>query len=154
MQNDIITLNDLSIFTADGSESVFTLIDKTSTQVGREMLRKHLQNPPNDYNQLIQNQDIIKFWHQNLDLWPKIILNGTIVMLEKFFESADSISAPPHGFTLLFNSYFQKLFNKDEYFLIRFTLSHLSDFLKGCRELTNILNMSEIPILLQKDLSC
>ena len=73
-------------------------------------------------------------------------------MLEKFFESADSISAPPHGFTLLFNSYFQKLFNKDEYFLIRFTLSHLSDFLKGCRELTNILNMSEIPILLQKDL--
>ena len=121
MQSDKTTLKDLSVFTADGSGSVFALIDNTSTQAGRDMLQKHIMHPPDTYEKLKEVQDAVKFWADNLNLWPKIILNGTLVMLDKFFDSADNLSAPPGGFTLLLNSYFQKLLNKQEYF---FTLGN------------------------------
>ncbi len=152
MQNDKTTLRDLSIFTSDGSDGVFELIDRTTTQAGRDMLRRHIQHPPATFEHLKEVQDAVKFWSAHADLWPKIILNGTVVMLDKYFESADNISAPPDGFTLMLNSYVQKLFNRQEYFFIQFSLSHLSDFLKGCQQLAEIADMPGVPPLLQREL--
>jgi DNA mismatch repair protein MutS len=153
MQNDKTTLRDLSIFPADGSDGVFALIDRTSTQVGRDVLRRHVQEPPATYEKLKEVQDAVKFWTGNEDKWPKIILNGTIVMLEKYFESADAAKNPPDGFTKMMNGFFQKLLNKQEYFFIQFSLSHLADFLKGCMELAEIAGMPGVPPLLQRELS-
>ncbi len=153
MQNDKTTLRDLSIFPADGSDGVFALIDRTSTHVGRDMLRRHLQEPPASYERLVEVQDAVKFWAVNADLWPKVILNGTVVMLEKYFESADAASNPPDGFTGMLNGFFQKMLNKQEYFFIQFSLSHLSDFLKGCQQLAEILDKPGVPPLLQRELT-
>ena len=152
MQNDKTTLRDLSIFTSDGS-GVFELIDHTSTQAGRDMLRKHIQQPSATYEGLVALQDAIKFWSANADLWPNVILNGTIVMLDKYFESAEAVSNPPDGFTSVLNSFFQKLLNKQEYFFIQFSLSHLSDFLKGCTQLAEIANAPGVPTLLHNELA-
>ncbi len=152
MQNDKITLKDLSIFTADGSGGVFDLIDRTTSLAGKDMLRKHLHNPPDTAERLIATQEAIKFWSNNLQLWPKIISNGTIVMLEKFFESADSVSAPPTGITLMMGAMLQKVFNKQQYFLTKFSLSHLSDFLKGCRQLADIADDHQVPAALKQEL--
>jgi len=153
MQNDKTTLKDLSIFTSDGSGGVFALIDRTTTQAGRDVLRKHIQHPPDSYEQLRDVQDAIKFWSAHTDLWPKGILNGTLVMLDKYFESADSITAPPGILTLSLTPFFQKLFNKSEYFFTQFSLSHLSDFLKGCGELAAIADSHEVPPLLLRELN-
>jgi DNA mismatch repair ATPase MutS len=153
MQNDKTTLKDLSIFLTDGSGGVFALMDHTATQAGRDMLRKHIQNPPGTYEALVEMQDTIKFWAHHLDKWPAIILNGTLVMLEKFFESADNISAPPSGITFALNTLFQKVLNRQEYFFTRFSLSHLSHFLKGCKELAAIADMPGVPPLLQRELA-
>ena len=153
MQNDKTTLRDLSIFTQDGSGGVFALIDRTITQAGRDALRKHIQHPPDTYEQLKEVQDAIKFWSDHLDLWPAGILNGTLVMLDKYFESADTITAPPGVLTLSLAPFFQKLFNKSEYFFTQFSLSHLSDFLKGCTELAAIADVAGVPSLLHKELS-
>jgi DNA mismatch repair protein MutS len=152
MQNDKTTLRDLSIFPSDGTGGVFALIDHTITQAGRDTLRRHIQNPPDTFEKLTELQDAIKFWSAHLDLWPKIILNGTLVMLDKFFESADNSSLPPAGVTLLLSSLFQKLLNKREYFLTQFTISHLTDFLKGCTQLVGITATHRVPPLLQKEL--
>jgi len=152
MEHDKTTLKDLSIFTADGSAGVFELIDHTATQVGRDMLRRHIQHPPATFEQLQELQAAIKFWSANPDLWPKIILNGTIVMLDKYFESADHVSAPPSGLTLILNSFFQKILNKQEYFFTQFSLSHLSDFLKGCTQLAAIAELPGVPALLLREL--
>jgi len=149
MQNDKTTLKDLSIFTSDGSEGVFALIDHTTTQAGRDTLRKHIQHPPDTFENLKEVQAAIKFWAAHPDIWPKIISNGTLVMLDTFFESADTVTAPPTGFTLLFNSFFQRILNKQEYFLTQFSLSHLSDFLNGCIQLSEIADMANVPLLLQ-----
>jgi len=150
--NDKTTLADLSIFPSDGSGGVFGIIDHTTTQAGRDMLRKHIQHPPDTYEKLKEVQDVVIFWSEHVELWPEAILNGTLVMLDKFFDSADSISAPPSGITLLLSSWFQKMLNKQEYFLTQFSLSHLSDFLKGCIRLADISDMPGVPVLLKREL--
>ncbi len=152
MQNDKTTLKDLSILTS-GEPGIFDLIDHTTTHAGRDMLHRHIMNPPDTYEKLKEVQEVIKFWSENDKLWPKIILNGTLVMLDKFFESADNHRALPGVFNLSFSSFFQKLFNKQEYFFIQFSLSHLSDFLKGCIQLTEIADKHDVPPLLQRDLA-
>lgn len=149
MQNDKTTLRDLSIFSTDGNADVFALIDHTTTLAGRDMLRRHILQPAGNYDQLKGIQAAIKFWSLHPELWPKIILNGTLVMLEKYFESADSFSTHPGVLTVSLNGFFQKIFNKQEYFFTRFSLSHLSDFLVGCTQLANI---QGAPPLLQKEL--
>src|SRR5690606_17188410 len=66
------------------------------------------------------------------------------------FESADHLPQPPSGFNLLFNSFFQKLLNKNAYSFHQFSVSHLADFIKGCKELTELLSMPELPLRLRE----
>jgi len=116
------------------------------------MLRKFISHPPDTFENLAAVQDTVKFWAAHPDLWPESILNGTLVMLDKYFESADTISAPPAGISLLFSSFFQKLFNKQEYFFTQFSISHLSDLLKGCQQLVEIADLPAVPSLLLHEL--
>jgi len=152
MQLDRTTLKDLSVFPADGNGGLFSLIDRTTTQAGRDALRRHILAPPDNYERLCALQQTIKYWGLHLNDWPSMISNGTMVMLEKFFESADNTMAPPQGFAGAVAHAFQKLFNKREYFFTRFSLSHLNDFLRGCKELTALLTDNNIPSLLQHEL--
>lgn len=152
MLNDKITLKDLSIFTAEQGGGVFALLDHATTQAGRDMLRQHIHHPPDTYERLQQMQDAIKFWTQHPDLWPSVISNGTLIMLEKFFESADQATTPPGAMNFLMNPFFQKLLNKNEYFFTQFSLSHLSDFMKGCLQLAAIAKRDDVPALLKQEL--
>ncbi len=152
MQNDKTTLKDLSIFTSDGSGGVFDLIDRVTTQYGRDVLRKHIHNPPGSLAQLSATQQAVRFWAANLHLWPSVISNGTLVMLDKFFESADNVTSPPTGITLIMSGYFQKIFNRNQYFFTQFSISHLSDFLKGCQQLAAIATNENTPELLKSEL--
>lgn len=152
MQNDKITLKDLSIFSNEGTADVFGLMDYTVTQAGKEMLRKHIQEPPANFEILKKTQDNIRFWSENPELWPSVISNGTLVMLEKFFEAVDDTAERPSMFALMIGTYLQKLFNRNQYFFIRFSLSHLSDFLKGCFQLADLLKRPDLPALLRTEL--
>ena len=149
MQNDKITLKDLSIFSNDGGSDVFGLLDFNTTRAGRECLRKHILEPPQNFDALQRTQAVVRFWSQHPDLWPTIISNGTLVMLEKFFEAADESAAPPSGLSLVLGPFFQKLLNRNQYFFTQFSISHLSDFLKGCQQLTEILKREDVPASLQ-----
>lgn len=152
MQNDKTTLKDLSVFSADNSGSIFGLIDRTTTQAGKEVLRKHILAPPANIEALKKVQDVVKFWTRHSKDWPSVISNGTLVMLEKFFESADTITSPPTGLTKLLNAYFQKLLHRNDYSTAQFSLSHLADLFKGCRELTQLLDEKDLPELLRNEL--
>jgi DNA mismatch repair ATPase MutS len=152
MRNDKTTLKDLAIFTTEGGGGVFDLIDRTVTQQGRAMLRKHIYNPPDTWEALTEVQQTIQFWSVHHDLWPKNILNGTLVMLDKYFEAADVVATPPAGIALLFSSFFQKIFNRQEYFFTQFSLSHLADLFKGCRQLAEMASLPGVPPLLLREL--
>jgi DNA mismatch repair ATPase MutS len=151
MRNDKITLHDLSIFATEENGSIFGLLSYTSTQAGKDMLRKHIQNPPQGYKELCNLQNAIKYLVIS-NKWPEIITNGTLVMLDKYFDAADTHATPPSGMTILLGKYFQKLLNKNEYFFTQFSISHLADFLKGCKELTSLLDDNSLPSQLQTEL--
>ncbi len=153
MRNDAITFKDLSVFPSAGNEGVAGLIDRTTTIAGKEMLYKHVKTPPATYEELLQLQDTIKYWATHLQEWPLIITNGTLVMLEKFFESADNISSPPSGLAAFLGEVFQKTFNKGDYFFTQFSVSHIADFLKGCKELAALLGNKDVPPLLRRELA-
>lgn len=152
MFNDKVTFKDLSIFPTGNSDGIVGLVDLTTTAVGKEELYRHFKHPPATYKQLLQLQDTIKFLAANNDQWPAIITNGTIVMLEKFYESADHITSPPSRLASAFGAVFQRLFNKGEYFFTQFSLTHISDFLKGCTELVAMSALPDVPELLAKEL--
>ena len=151
MQNDKTTLKDLSIFTSESGGGVFSLIDNTTTVAGRDVVKRYFFSPPDNFEALQELQDAVKFWSANGKLWPLDISNGTMLMLEKFFESADN-AAPPRGIALSIGSFLQKVFNRNEYFFTEFSLSHIADFLRGCRKMVAIKEEHECPSLLQREL--
>lgn len=152
MQNDKITLKDLSIFTTGQSGGVFDLLDRTTTQEGRETLRQMILQPPANPEALKEVQETVRWWAEHPGRWTNKISNGTLVMLEKFFESADTISAPPSGLSMIFGSFLQKLFNRNQYTFVQFSLTHLADLLKGVSELVHLLEDPSLPRLLRREL--
>lgn len=132
---------------------MFALINRTTTLEGRDALQKHIQHPPATYEELLKLQDAIRFWCQHLDKWPTVISNGTLVMLDKFYESADNTAPPATGIAGKLSQVLQKVFNRREYFFTKFSVSHLSDFLKGCAELAAMLQLPGLPPLMQQQLS-
>lgn len=152
MQNDKTTLKDLSVFTqAEGD--VFTLIDRTTTQAGRDALRHHVKEPPPTFELLSSLQGVIRWWAHNEGRWTASISNGTLVMLEKFYESADHIAAPPTGVALLLGSMLQRVLNKNQYTFTMFSLQHLSDFFRGCTELAQLDQLPDLPAFLLQELT-
>lgn len=152
MQSDKTTLKDLSVFAADENGSIFGLLAHTTTQAGKDMLRRHIQSPPATHQDLLQMQDVVKFFTRNTDVWPAIITNGTLVMIDKFFDAADTQSTPPAGINLILGRYLQKWLNKNEYFFTQFSLSHIADFMKGCRQMTTLLGRNDLPEMLRREL--
>lgn len=151
MRNDKTTLKDLSIF-AQQDGDVFSLINHTSTDAGREVLRRFVQEPPDNMERLKAQQEVTRWWLTNPGKWTEAITNGTLVMLEKFFESADAADTPPTGLSLVLGSFFQRLLNRNQYTFIQFSVSHLTDFLKGCTEIISWLDDAP-PEILKNELS-
>jgi DNA mismatch repair protein MutS len=133
---DKTTLQDLSFLR--GEHAVFSLINRCTTQAGADQLRKQVQTPPGTYEKLQDQQDAVRFWMQHSDRWTQKVSNGTLVMIEKFYESADGVAGRSNAFGLFINSLMQKVFNRNAYSFVRFSVSHLIDFLKGCNELVSL----------------
>lgn len=134
---DKTTLHDLSFL--QGEQSVFALINKCTTQHGSDVLRKIIQAPPANYEALMQQQDAVKFLMQQQQYWTSRISNGTLVMIEKYYESSEGFAGKSNSIGIFMNSIMQKLFNRNAYSFVRFSVSHLIDFLKGCNELVELL---------------
>lgn len=144
MQTDKTTLKDLS-FVSSGQQAVLDLIDHTTTHAGREMLRKHVLSPPESYETLTALQEVIRFLSVHPAAWTSTITNGTLVMLEKFFESADGMTTQPGDISLRFGAVIQKLLNRSQYSFTQFSISHLADFLKGSFELVRMRELPGVP---------
>ncbi len=132
------TLDDLSF--TQGTPSLLSFLARCTTQAGTEQLRKWVLLPPATFVALQKRQEATQFWMQQLSYWPGMISNGTLVMIGKFFESADGYSGKEHALNLWLSGMLQKVFHKSTSSFVRFSLTHLVDFLKGCRQLVELLN--------------
>jgi DNA mismatch repair protein MutS len=142
MQIDKVTFNDIAIFQAEEEFSVFHKLNFTRTVGGKEWLRRFLSEPFGDLKKIIGTQNIIKTLLNHLDDWPAEITNGTIIMIDKFLDySLEPVPQHPN----ILNSLSYKLFNSQDYSMLKFSVKHLADFYCGLRKLYKLLSTTELP---------
>src|SRR4051812_38976170 len=87
MQADKTTVNDLSIFHREEEQSVFHHLDFTTTIGGKDWFRYLLANPYSDLQKIQETQQTLKLIIEKEDRWPASISNGTVMMVQKFYDS-------------------------------------------------------------------
>lgn len=145
MQIDQITLQDLSIFHTEENFSVFHFLNCTQTNGGREWFRYFLSNPFNSTKKIKQTQELLQKIIAVADQWPQTISNGTIMVLERFYETA--INSLPHRPAFV-GAFIYKLTNASDFSVTKYTIIHYVDFLKGLEQLVILLDHEDNPEIL------
>lgn len=146
MQTDKTTLNDLSIFNHEEEFSVFNKLNLTRTTGGREKLRRIFQHSLDDIQSIRDVQRTLQLILAKEAEWPPLISNGSILMIHKFYETA--IDQPPAHPTPSSAQYY-KLFHPADYSLIKYSVGHAFDFVKGMKQLIRIFLNDEAPVNLK-----
>ncbi len=136
MQIDQTTLNDLSIFQQEEEYSVFSYLNFTQTVDGKLYLRQLLANPLKNIDAIVDTQNTIKQLQQIQNDFPPTITNGTIMVMERFYET--SISEIPQPATA-FNTFFYKLFSTSDFALIKYSVKHFINFVSGLNKIVSLL---------------
>lgn len=145
MQIDKETYNDLNIFTTetDGA-SLFTQLNYTTTNGGKDCLAQLLHNPLSSLTQIQAQQALLQHIQLHLAKWPCNITNGTILMLQTFYSS--TIDAIPANASSIAAAQYVAI-NNTSYALVRYSITHFEQFYKGLNELYNMLITAAPPTL-------
>ena len=136
MQVDKTTLADLSIFHSEEEQSVFYHLNHTQTNDGREYLRYLLGHPLESVSDILDTQKTIQQLMQVAEGWPITVTNGTIMVMERYYESTvNDFTQHPNAV----NSFIYKILNGPDYSLIRYTVEHAIDFTKGLQQIVDLL---------------
>ena len=128
MEIDNTTLADLTIFNAVDDISVFNKLNFCRTVGGREKLYDNFNNPQTSIETIRGIQQTLQLILQNLGSWPTEISNGSVLMIEKFYQaSIDDIPSTPSVVT----AYSYKLFHRPDFSLVEYSVGHAFDFIKG-----------------------
>ena len=144
MNIDQTTYNDLSIFHQEEEFSVFNRLNFTETVEGREWLLKYFSNPFSDRKSIEDTQNIIRSILSNLDQWPAAISNGTLMVIDKFYDS--NIDGMPDSANWL-NAFTYRTFHSPDFALVKYSLTHFADFVRGIQKLIDLLNNEQTPVL-------
>lgn len=146
MQIDKTTLSDLSIFHSDEEHSVFHYFNFTTSTGGKDWLKHLFAHPYIDIKKITDTQQTIKLILHHHNAWPTIITNGTIMVIEKFYETPlEPCPLQPNYFASL--SY--KFFNSADCSMIKYSVNHFADFAIGLELLISIFDNEQLPDLLK-----
>jgi DNA mismatch repair ATPase MutS len=146
MNLDQTTYNDLSIFHHEEEFSVFHKLNFTQTIEGKDWLLKFFNNPFSDRKQIEETQQIIRSILEHSAQWPASISNGTLMVIEKFYDS--NIDSMPDSASFL-NALTYKVFHSPDFSLVRYSISHFADFFRGMQKLIDILNKEHAPSMVR-----
>jgi DNA mismatch repair protein MutS len=143
---DNTTYNDISIFHHEEEFSIFHKLNFTQTIGGKEWLRRYFQEPQNDLKTITGIQNIIKTLLVHIDDWPTEISNGTVLVIEKFFDyNIDLIPENPNEI----NGFFYKWLHGPDYSMIKYSITHFIDFYRGIRKLIQLFEGQKLPAQIQ-----
>lgn len=149
MEIDKTTLTDLNIFDREDEFSVFNKINCTLTGRGKEQLYKNLTTPLPDIAAIKEVQQTIQYIINKKNDWPIFITNGTIMVVERFYESSiDPISSQPGSFS----SFSYKLFHGQDFSLVKYSIKHCFDFINGMQQVVHFFLVDACPYPLKKKL--
>src|SRR5690242_5280366 len=121
MEIDNTTYNDLSLFHHEEEFSVFHKLNFTRTSAGKFWLQKFFNEPFSDINKILETQQIIKVIQSKLQEWPVTITNGTVMVIERMYES--NIDNIPDNSNKL-NSVMYQVLHAPDFSLVRYSLTH------------------------------
>lgn len=142
MQLDKTTLDDLSIFHTEEELSIFHCLNFTRTIGGKEWLRVLLSRPLDDLTQIGETQQLIQSIIRVHAQWPQAISNGTVMVMEKFYET--QLEEIPRNSNIV-NSFFYRLINRPDYSLIKYSVQHFITFIQGIKEIGKLLYTDQLP---------
>ncbi len=150
MEIDKTTLADLSMFQNREEVSIFNKLDLCNTAHGSEQLKINFSTALRTMEDIVAIQQTIKLFIKKYKQWPAYISNGTVMVVEKFFDSRISpIPAHPSSF----EAYSYKLLHGPDHALVSYSAKHCFDFIKGFQQLLQLFAGESIPAPLQKILT-
>jgi DNA mismatch repair protein MutS len=147
METDKTTLADLTMFNNGEDLSVFNKLDLCSTTHGSEQLRINFSTALRTQEDIIAVQQVLQLIIKLKQQWPTHITNGTVMVVEKFFESQVS-AIPAHPSSI--EAYTYKLLHGPDFSLVSYSAKHCFDFIKGFQHLLKIFSKEEQPAPLKK----
>jgi DNA mismatch repair ATPase MutS len=142
MQIDKITFNDISIFHTEEEASIFHKLNFTKTVGGKEWLRRFFSEPHHDLKRILGTQNIIQTLLQHIDEWPPEITNGTILMMDKFLDY--SLDPIPQNVNPV-NAYSYKLLHNADYSMVKYSVKHFADFMRGLGKIIHLFDKTDLP---------
>ena len=147
MEIDKTTLSDLSVFNTEEEFSIFNYLDQTLTSNGKEQLRKDLSKPLSNIEAITGVQQTLRTILNKQGQWPKQISNGSIMVIERFYDAnIDPIPTNAAAFT----TYSYKLLHNPDFSLVKYSITHCFDFIKGMKQLINDHLNDDCPAPLKK----
>ena len=132
MEIDKTTLNDLSIFDHEEAFSVFSKLNMTLTSNGKDQLQRAMLHPLQGIEAIQGIQQTLRLIIRQSADWPMIITNGTIKVVERFYEAG--IDPIPEKVSSL-NAYGYKILHGPDFSLVKFSAIHCFDFIKGMQQI-------------------
>jgi len=130
MEIDKTTLADLVIFDREDEFSVFNKINFTVTSRGKDQLKKNISTPLANIEAINNAQQTLLYILSKKEKWPTTISNGTLMVVEKFYESnITPIPAKPNALA----AFTYKLWHSHDFSLIKYSIRHSFDFIKGMK---------------------
>jgi len=136
MQVDKLTQIDLAIIHPDEEQSLLSVFNGTHTIGGKLCLKYLLQHPLANTAEIIDTQLVIKHLQQNTASWPASITNGTIMVLDKFFETPME-KMPAHP--VVWQAWYYQLINRSDFALAKYSMEHMVVFLQGMQRMEQLL---------------
>lgn len=147
MELDKITYYDLSILNREEEYSLMHRINFCKTDGGKEQLHHLLTHPHSKAEKILQTQETLKKIIEVLPQWPQQITNGTLFVLQKFsgypFDKIPNSHSPIPAFLY-------KVFETPDFGLVRYSVQHAIDFLKGMHQLGELIGGNNSSPLLHR----
>jgi DNA mismatch repair ATPase MutS len=150
MDIDKTTLTDLLMFNSGEDMSVLGKLDMCTTSHGSEQLKINFSTALKTQDDIVAVQQTLQLIITKLAVWPAQISNGTVMVVEKFFDSHIS-TIPSHPSAM--ETYSYKLLHGPDFALVTYSANHCFDFIKGVQKLLKLFSGDNIPAPLQKVLT-
>lgn len=145
MEIDLTTYEDLSLYSHEEEFSIFHKLNFTQTTGGKDCLLQYFNNPFSRVEPILETQKLLSVVLAKIDQWPSTISNGTIMVMERFYETqVDDIPQAQN----LPAAIGYKIFHTADYAMVRYSITHFSDFVRGMGQLITLLSGPDSPPLL------
>ncbi|MBS1605171.1 MAG: DNA mismatch repair protein MutS [Bacteroidetes bacterium] len=145
MEIDKTTYEDLSLFSHEEEYSIFHKLDFTRTTGGRDLLLEFFDRPFSKLEPILETQRVLTLIGEKMDQWPSSISNGTIMVMERFYETALDDIPEAHNLPAALA---YKIFHAPDYSMVRYSVTHFADFVRGMNQLIALLDQPGCPRLL------